>query len=299
MTDIKLAASAALSEVFEQVASLALLAHMGTGECVQIFEGAMVRAAARVFLEEDRARPTVTQLAARTGLTSKKVREYQRSEGSLPQVVRHQSRYSRVIYGWRTDPRFSTGEDQPRVLPLRGKGSFADLVRIWGKQERTKPVLEELLYHEMVKIVDGKSIQLLVNQPAGKIAPQDLTELGHSVSVLIEALRRQLDQPDGMVGQFFRRISNVQFKPEEVPGQTRDYARQAESFANSLATFIQDPSMTLRPASEPRAAESVHLLVCVTHHPVVVPPIGEIGSRGTGSPEKKRSTSPGRRATKK
>ncbi len=169
---------------------------------------------------------------------NKKVSAYQQNETKpLAEVVRHQSRTSRVIYGWRKDRRFSSAEDRPRVLPLRGKGSFAELVRSWGKQERSKPVLTELLYHGMVAIVDDRRVQLLTSQPVGRFDPQDIVELGHSASVLIEALRRQLEQPEGLVGQYFRHIRNPQIEAQRCGGPDqgpRETGRIISEFAGNV-----------------------------------------------------------------
>jgi hypothetical protein len=294
MSEIKLATCAAALEILEGVAKLAVRAQLGAGECVLLFEKAFLRAAERAFMDEDRSTPTQMQLSARTGFTAKKIRQLQAAEEVvLPVEVRRQSRTGRVVFGWHNDPRFCKTRGHPRILALRGKNSFSELARAWGKHERAKPVLDELLFQKMVKLhEENRTIELLSNEPAETMKVEEIVELGRSAGLLMEALTNNMDHPEGGVGQYFRRISNVHMKPQEALVQTRNHVAQVESTADSIALFVEDPKVTVQAANEPRAAECVHVMLCVTHHPVVVPPTGVSSPRKIAQ-DIKQSVQPG------
>ena len=64
-------------------------------------------------------------------------------DSTVSSVLRGQSRLSRVLWGWQNDLKYKDRAGKPRILPLRGVRSFAELVKDYATELRIKPVLTE------------------------------------------------------------------------------------------------------------------------------------------------------------
>jgi Family of unknown function (DUF6502) len=288
MSDIKEATFAAALDILVPLATLFLKAQIGAGECAQLCERAFILALERAHADEDRPTPNVSQIATRTGLTRKRVSQL-RATGDLTvsSVLRGQSRISRVLWGWQNDVKFKDRAGNPRILPLRGARSFAELVKDYAAELRIKPVLTELMNLQIVRLHEDKSIELLRGEAGDQLDAAGTLELGRSMRDQLDALVYNLEHPAGGPGRFFRTIVNERMLPGEAIIQTRDAARQAQSLANTLAGPIQDPLVTVRPTNEPRKAVYVSVTLCVSQREVVVP-ARNAGRSMEASPQKRK-----------
>jgi Family of unknown function (DUF6502) len=297
MSDLKQATSDAALEIFERFARLALKADMGARECANLCERAFVRAAAR----REGTRSTVSDIANRTGLSRNKVRAFQSAE---PQVrhedIRRQPRTSRVIWGWRNNPKFSSAPGIPRILPLFGARSFAELVKLYSTEERPRPVLRELDYRKLIRRHEGKRIELLDDDARPGLDLDGIRELGTAAGDLIDMLSYELEHPEGGAGRYFRYIVNPRMKPDAALVQGRDHARQIRSMANAMAGFIVDPEVTVKPGRNSQSAVRMGVLLCVSQQPVMVSAAGSAqGSTPLRSNELTKTRAPPERRSRR
>lgn len=288
MSDIKEATFAAALDILVPLATLFLKAQIGAGECAQLCERAFILALERAHAEEGRPKPNVSQIATRTGLTRKRVSQLRDTgDSTVSSVLRGQSRLSRVLWGWQNDLKYKDRAGKPRILPLRGVRSFAELVKDYATELRIKPVLTELLKLDLVRLHEDKSLELLSSEASDQLDAAGTMELGRSIRDQLDTLVYNLEHPAGGPGRFYRTIVNESMLPGEAIIQTRDAARQAQSLANTLAGPIQDPLVTVRPTNEPRKAVYVSVTLCVSQREVVVPARNVARSIDASPPKRK------------
>jgi hypothetical protein len=274
MSHLKQATSHAALEILERLARLALKADIGARECADLCERAFVRAARRA-----ESSSTVSDIANRTGLSRNKVRAFQSTEADVTlEAIRWQPRTSRVVWGWRNNPRFCSSPGIPRILPLFGARSFAELVKLYSTEERPRPVLRELDYRKLIRRHEGKRIELLSDDSGPGLDVDGIRELGTAVGDLLEILTYELEHPEGGPGRYFRYIVNPRMSPDAALVQGRDHARQIRSMANAMAGFIVDPEVTVKPGRKSQSAVRMSVMLCVSQQPTTVSVAGSAPS---------------------
>jgi hypothetical protein len=272
MSGNKEATYAAALDVLGPVAKLMLRAHLGVGDLKQLCERAFVRAAVSVETDENRPEPSITQIANRTGLAPTTVRKVRAiDKGAVSAVVRGQSRISRVLGGWMNDPAFKDRAGRPRILPLKGHGSFSELVRQYSKGWRIKPVLTELERLQLVHTQQGRSVELLSGEASDQLDAEGTLALGQAGRDLLEALLERLEHPTGGAGRFFRYIVNERMSEDDAIIQTRDHARQLHSVGNTISGRVEDPQTAVWPADSPQKAVRVGVMLLLSQRPVIIP----------------------------
>lgn len=100
---------------------------------------------------------TISRVAALTGLTRKEVKRLNELE-QAGDAASHQrfNRAIRVISGWTGDARFADSRGRPRVLPLEGERSFAELVKDFSGDVPTKAMLSVLDAAGTVQVMGDK-----------------------------------------------------------------------------------------------------------------------------------------------
>jgi hypothetical protein len=88
-------------------------------------------------------RPSVSRVAALTGLQRKEVKLLLESKEEVL-ALSDSSPVMRVIAGWRKSPRYCSASGRPKALPLEGSRSFRDLVADFGGDVTPIAVLREL-----------------------------------------------------------------------------------------------------------------------------------------------------------
>jgi hypothetical protein len=224
--------------------------------------GSFAELARKAFVEEGFAqvestgkRPTVSGVAALTGLTRKETKRLRELE-----VVDDESssqRYNRairVVSGWLSDPRFQTGAGAPAVLPMEGEGcSFSLLVKEYSGDIPPAAMLSVLQSSGTV-IADDVGVTLHARAYLPAATPTEkLDILGTDVAELIDSIGHNLDAP-GDQRYFQRKVSNVLVHPEAVP-LFRDLATQKsqrllEDYHSWLSEHEVDPE--LEPDVDPR-----------------------------------------------
>jgi hypothetical protein len=175
-----------LQELLRELAFL-LLAHGMTPKTFgELSRSAFVQAAAD-HSKLRNGRVNYSRVAAQTGLTRADVKRLlSRGAHGAPLAV-GQTAMERVIDGWRSDRRFSSGPGSPRILRILGpKPSFLLLARKYAGDVPYRAVLDELQRIRAVK-VHGESVQLKRSSQLRR--RHDFGFLTAIVPVLIDGLR--------------------------------------------------------------------------------------------------------------
>ena len=105
---IREAVSAAVEEVLEPLAQLAMEMQIGASDFIRLIEEAFIRAVEQEAALAGRPRPSASAVAARSGLTRQRVSQL-RSMGSSEdsQGSERQPQTLRILSAWKSDPKFS------------------------------------------------------------------------------------------------------------------------------------------------------------------------------------------------
>jgi hypothetical protein len=184
------------------------------GTVAELLRKAYVQAASEQLAEQGK-RPTISSIAAISGLTRKEAKRLSELERpASPSTHQRYNRSIRVISGWLNDKRFHDSKHQPACLPLDGGDhSFAALVKTYSGDIPVTAMLQVLESAGAVGREAG-GVRLLqhsyipANDPAEKI---DI--LGTDVAELIGTIGHNLNAPEADL-QFQRKVSNCLLSEE-------------------------------------------------------------------------------------
>lgn len=249
---LKRAVRAALLRLLEPLVRLMLDAGVGVGEFVTLLKVAYVKAAAQESRAvTGRVRPNVSRIAVVSGLTRVEVAAIlARGEVQSPPSERGRQRAERVLSGWWADPEFLTAQGEPEVLRLKGaRHSFAALCDRYSGEQRTAPVLDELLRVGAVRQLSGGRLQALSRtcvqvrwDPAGVEAVGE--QLRDHCTTLLENLRHPTR------ARFARQVVNAHLDLRHAPMVIREIERSLQARTDALHETLNDPAHTA-PAGAP------------------------------------------------
>jgi hypothetical protein len=274
------AARGAIQLVIEPLARLALDAELGVGDFVRTVERAFVLAVERAAAETNRPRPSDTEISIRTGLTRVKVNQIRASEESArPNATSGQPRAIRILWGWRHDPDFLDRTGKPRLLPLRGRRSFVELIKRHAGDPRVRSILMELKRLQTVKQhADGQVELIDRSNSAVPWVAADIRLLGESAREQLETLLYNLPHPS--MPRFHRRVVNVRVKTADASRLVRDASRQTDSLAETIEAAIVDRHVTVEPRDCAQAATLLSVTFFMYERDVVAEPITAMSDRG-------------------
>jgi Family of unknown function (DUF6502) len=136
-----------LATLLLPICRLMLKGGLGIGDLILAAKQAYLRAAI-TYVTSAGLRTNASHLSVVTGLTRKEVTAILNELKGLPIPKRaegKEQRATRVLRGWKLDPRFCDNKGEPARLPLRGeRRSFSALVKIYGGDVTPNSVLKEL-----------------------------------------------------------------------------------------------------------------------------------------------------------
>ena len=243
---LKHAVRTALLRLLEPLVRLMLDAGVGVGEFVTLLKVAYVKAAA----QEGRAvtghvRPNISRIAVVSGLTRVEVAAIlARGEAQSPPSERGRQRAERVLSGWWADPEFLTAQGEPEVLRLTGaRRSFAALCDRYSGEQRTAPVLDELLRVGAVRQLPDGRLQALRRtcvqvrwDPAGVEAVGE--QLRDHCTTLLENLRHPTR------ARFARQLVNARLDLRHAPMVIGEIERSLQARTDALHETLNDPAHT-------------------------------------------------------
>ncbi len=245
---LKLAVRRALMRLLGPLVRLLLDAGMGVGDFVSLLKVAYVRAA----VQQGRSvagsvRPNVSRIAVVTGLTRVEVTAILASgEAESRSGERGRQRAERVLSGWWTDPEFLTVKGEPEVLGLKGaRRSFAVLCERYSGEQRTAPVLDELLRVGAVRqLADGRLQALSRTCVRVRWDPAGVEAVGEQLRDHCTALLENLHHPNR--ARFARQVVNGQLDPRHAPMLIREIERSLQARTDSFHEALTDPAHAAR-----------------------------------------------------
>ena len=227
-------------------------AGVGVGEFVTLLKVTYVKAAA----QEGRAvtghvRPNISRIAVVSGLTRVEVAAIlARSEAQSPSSERGRQRAERVLSGWWTDPEFLTAQGEPEVLRLKGaRRSFAALCDRYSGEQRTAPVLDELLRVGAVRqLPDGRLQALSRTCVQVRWDPAGVEAVGEQLRDHCTTLLENLHHPTR--ARFARQVVNAHLDLRHAPMVIREIERSLQARTDALHETLNDPAHTA-PAGAP------------------------------------------------
>jgi hypothetical protein len=251
------AVSAAVEEVLQPLAQLAMEMQIGASDFIRLIEQTFIRAVEQDAALAGRSRPGASAVAARSGLTRQRVSQLRSTgSGKKSQASEREPQTRRILSAWKMDPKFSDRFGVAKVLPVRGPASFNALVKRHGSGLRARSILKELERIKAVRFTKERYVEMI--QRAGlddarkAQAIQDLGEFGRE---FLETLTHNVLNPE--TPRYHRRVVGRHVKEQEVPRLIRDAASQAGVWALALQDAITDNSVTVKPG--PSAQKSTRL----------------------------------------
>ncbi|RJG48123.1 DUF6502 family protein [Motilimonas pumila] len=162
-------------------------------------------------------KPTISSVAALTGLTRKEVKRLRElEEAHQDQTGQKFNRATRVISGWLNDPDYYITPMNAAELTLEGeKGSFAQLVKKYSGDIPAKAMLDVLLLAgNVVQSERGVSLIKHAYIPQGDEEVK-LRILGQDSSELIATINHNLTCKEGRA-RFQRKVSNRLINPADA-----------------------------------------------------------------------------------
>ena len=246
---LKGAVRAAVLRLLEPLMKLLLDAGLGVGDFIGLAKVAYVRAASRRGRVGGKVeRPTVSQIAVVTGMTSVEVSAILATGEAVSRSTEHnRQRAERVLSGWWTDPAFLTQQGQPAALRMRGpRRSFEALCRRYSGQHRAAPILEELSRVGAVRrTADGRVQALSRTYATVRWDPEGIAAVGEQLAEHCATLVANLENPTRP--RFARQVVNARLNPKYAPILIRDIESSLQVQADGLNDNLNDPLHTAEP----------------------------------------------------
>jgi len=212
----------AVGKILRPLAQVLINHGMALGSFEQLARKAFVDAGF-VHMERSGRRPTVSGVAALSGLSRKEVTRLMRddpNDDSLPR--KRYNRAVRVISGWVNDPQFQK-DGAPALLDIDGENGFAALVRQYSGDVPTAAMLSVLQESGNVT-VEGTRVQLTQRAYIPmQTAPDRLNILGTDVAELISTISHNINaKPEDR--RFQRKVSSTFLRADAV-AEFRELAR--------------------------------------------------------------------------
>ena len=226
---------------------LLLDAGLGVGDFIGLAKVAYVRAASRrgKVGGKEVERPTVSQIAVVTGMTSVEVSAILATGEAVSRSTEHnRQRAERVLSGWWTDPAFLTPQGEPGVLRMRGpRRSFEALCRRYSGQHRAAPILEELSRVGAVRrLADGRVQPLSRTYATVRWDPEGIAAVGEQLAEHCATLVANLEQPTRP--RLARQVLNARLNPRYAPVLIRDIESSLRVQTDALDDNLNDPIHT-------------------------------------------------------
>jgi len=265
----------AAEELFGPLAVLAMSEQIPVGALIPALEKAFIRAVEKEAAEHGQAAPATSALAARVGLTRKRVSQLRQDQsGSLLSAPNRSPLFLilRVLESWRRDPDFQDEQGEPAILPHRGPMSFTELVRGQGAMMRPGAVLKELLRIKAVRINDEGRLEMLnrADLDADR-RRQGIRDLGEFGSECLYTLVCRIMNPSAP--NHYRRVVGLYIDKEAVPRLTDAAFGNAGVWANGFQEAMSERRVTVKPQAVAQKARQLSGHFIISDRPTTVPPI--------------------------
>lgn len=263
---LQLALAAAISRILRPLARVMLNHGMAYGTFAELARKAYVEEGLE-HIERSGKRPTVSAVAALTGLTRKEAKRLR--ENSPADNAESSMRYNRairVISGWVNDRRFHDENGEPATLPFDGPGaSFSSLVREYSGDITPVAMLTVLESSRNVATVEA-GIALMERAYIPMSTPlEKLNILGTDVGELIGTIGHNLEVEPGR--RFFqRKVSNTLVNAAAVPEFRKFSNRKSQELLEEYHAWLTEHEVNAS-RDDPDQATYVAIGIFYTEHP--------------------------------
>ena len=222
-----------------------------------VSHGAFAELSRQAFVEEGFThmarggkRPTVSGVAALTGLSRKEVKRLNEADDdALAAAVQRRNRAIQVISGWMNDPEFQLAGEPARLVLEGAKGSFADLVKQYSGDITPAAMLSLLQGSGNVRIDNGYAI-LEKRAYIPMATPLDrLNILGTDAGELIETIGHNMmaSSEDRL---FQRKVSNALVRKDVLPEFRELSNRRSQELLEEYDAWLSEHEVSGQDESE-------------------------------------------------
>lgn len=236
--------AAAVSRLLRPLIKLLLRNGIAYGTFAELARKAYVDVAFNDYTGSSK-RPTISSVAALTGLTRKEAKRLRELES--PETVMADQRYNRsvrVISGWMNDKDYLDAGGVPARLPLEGDtGSFSSLVKKYSGDIPSSAMLSVLEAAKSVQTIEGCA-ELLRHAFIPEGDPGDkINILGSDVAELIDTIDHNLTSPPEL-RRFQRKVSNHRVDTNALPEFIKLSAKKAQQLLEDLDAWLSAHEFT-------------------------------------------------------
>lgn len=205
-SDVRSAASEALSAILEPLAGFVLDTGLSAHEFEKIYRAAAVRSAA-ARQNELVGTLSISGIAASTGIPRAEISRILKNKSKESTFDNKQQATNRILSAWHEDPKYSDANGMPAELSIFGSGpSFESLVRAHGGGIPIRALLDELARTGSVVILPSRRIKAksLVAVDHG-VGAQAVKAYGDRAAELLNTMLLNIRQPER-----FRFVSSIE-----------------------------------------------------------------------------------------
>ena len=216
-------------------------------------------------------RPSISRLAAITGLTRQDVSETLSTPPTLPSHAELSPRaQDRILAGWHMDPDFLNPDGSPRPLEYSSNNlSFSDLVKRHGPDIPPRALLNEMITAGQVKRLAGSQHVPVTEKQQKKLSSDEaIGALGSKLNAYGSTLLANLYADES--NQIFEYLGVNKSVDQGISSKlTRDLEKRCSNFSASIDRLLIDSSYNGKQVSEePTNAQcEIGVIVAVIRKP--------------------------------
>lgn len=228
--------SSSCEEVLAPIARQFLDLGLGASLFVHLAKQAYVTAATEAIRGSGQ-RPTVSRMAAVTGLHRKEIKAITQAKNDAAQISARLPPTMRVVAAWRADRDYISQAGRPRMLKLEeGRASFRALVERYAGDVTHVAMLRELQRLGWVKRTPGGAVVLNARAHELKALGQVASEFASRISAYASALSAKSNSTDQASYAGYREAAPLDSRVGAALART--FSKRAEEFLNSFDRWV-------------------------------------------------------------
>lgn len=231
----------AASEALEPIVDLLLHAGVGPKELAPKLRHLFVTiAGARI--RDSGEKPSISRIAAATGLTRPEVHKLLTSAKTYPPTDYKRARApDKILLAWRTDPDYLEAGGTPKALKYTNEpGSFCELTSTYAPDIPPRALLKELLANGTVeKVANGSYLPAPTQDRLDKQIEEQIATFGLAINQLANSLIDEIKHPNAKTS--FNAILTVDPRTEQAEARLEaSIERRCKNFAESIQRHFLD-----------------------------------------------------------
>lgn len=237
--DREVSLSAACEELLLRISQHFLDRGIGVAEFVNMAKIAYIRAAVTA-IKESGQRPTISRVAAITGLQRKEIKFLTNSPAKTQMAAIREPPIMRVVIGWKINKNFREANGRPRELAMEGNFSFRTLVETYAGDVTHVALLRELERLRWIRRAPNGRLILCATPAQLRARRMEAQEFASRLADLASAL--SLTPKHGPSGGY---VGFRESKATDVrigAALARTFSKRAEDFLDSFERWVSRSS---------------------------------------------------------